>query len=193
MRIIMFLFLVFGLALPAGAKTSADLIVTAARARTQSNVHYDGKYMQLKYPGGDVSADTGVCTDVIIRTYRNALGFDLQKAVHEDMKANFAAYPKIWGLKHTDTNIDPRRVPNLETFLKRKGASLPVTQDKADYLPGDLVTWRLDGKMPHIGIVSDKKNADGIPLIIHNVGMGPQEDELLFLVPTYRHYRYIPD
>ena len=197
MRIFLFLFFVFGLAVPAAvpamAEAPSDLIVTSARARTLSGVVYDGKYVRLTYPGGDVPADTGVCTDVVIRTFRNALGFDFQKAVHEDMKANFSAYPKIWGLKRPDKNIDHRRVPNLETYLKRKGASLPVTQNKADYLPGDLVTWRLDGKMPHIGIVSDKKNRAGVPLIIHNIGMGPQEDELLFLIPIYRHYRYLPD
>lgn len=174
------------------AQTPAQDIVTAARERTTSGVRYDGKYVGLTYPGGDVPAGIGVCTDVIVRTYRNALGYDFQKAVHEDMKANFSAYPKIWGLSRTDRNIDHRRVPNLETFLDRQGARLAVTTKPEDYLPGDLVTWRLAGNLPHIGVVSDKKTAAGTPLIIHNIGSGPKEDALLFTIPTHRHYRFLP-
>ncbi len=193
MRVFLLVLISLLMARPAGAQTTPEeRLVQAARARTLAGVHYDGSYVRIKYPGGDVPADTGVCTDVIIRSYRAAFGYDLQRAVHEDMKAHFSAYPKRWGLKRPDANIDHRRVPNLETFFARQGARLPVTDNPKDYKPGDLVTWRLGGSMPHIGIVSDKKSANGTPLIIHNIGYGPSEDELLFLVPTYRHYRFLP-
>lgn len=172
--------------------SSSGNIVVAARERTQHDVRYDPKYVVLTYPGGDVPADTGVCTDVIIRTYREALGFDFQQAVHEDMKRNFSAYPKSWGLKRADKNIDHRRVPNLETFLKRQGAELPITKNAEDYLPGDIVSWRLGGRLPHIGIISDKKSDWGTPLVIHNIGQGPVEDDLLFNTDINGHYRFLP-
>ena len=173
--------------------THADeALVEAAQDRLKVSVRYNGAYVRLDYPGGDVPPDTGVCTDVIIRSYRAAFGFDFQKAVHEDMRANFSAYPKIWGLKRADKNIDHRRVPNLETYLKREGAELPVSQSAADYKAGDIVTWRLGGRLPHIGIVSDKKSRDGTPLIIHNVGSGPQEEDVLFIYELHRQYRFIP-
>lgn len=178
---------------PSALAESGDMeIVDAARARTLVDVRYDPKYVSLSYPGGDVSPDTGVCTDVIIRTYRNAYQFDFQKAVHEDMRANFSKYPKSWGLKRPDKNIDHRRVPNLETFLKRQGAAVPITKDAADYLPGDIVSWRLGGRLPHIGIVSNKKSEWGTPLIIHNIGQGPVEDDLLFNTDINGHFRFTP-
>ena len=129
---------------------------------------------------------------MIIRSYRAAFGFDFQKAVHEDMKANFSAYPTIWGHKRPDKNIDHRRVPNLETYLKREGMALPVSQSAADYRPGDIVTWRLGGSLPHIGIVSDKRSPEGTPLIIHNVGAGLQEEDVLFVYELHEHFRFIP-
>lgn len=172
--------------------SSQDTLVQAARERTRHTVRYDGKYVRIPYPNGDVAADTGVCTDVIIRSFRKAFGYDFQKHVHEDMKSNFSHYPKIWGLKHTDSNIDHRRVPNLETFLARQGAELPARPIAADYKPGDLVTWRLGGSLPHIGIVSDKTAKDGTPLIIHNMGMGPQEENVLFIYKLHRHFRFLP-
>jgi uncharacterized protein YijF (DUF1287 family) len=172
--------------------TMATAIVLAARNRTFVDIRYDPKYVRLSYPGGDVPADTGVCTDVVIRTYRTAFGFDFQKAIHEDMKINFEAYPKAWGLSRPDKNIDHRRVPNIETFLRRKGASIKITKNADDYQPGDLVTWRLGGRLPHIGIVSDKKSTSGTPLIIHNVGSGPVEDNLLFKAKISGHFRYQP-
>jgi len=191
MRFIVLLLLLLGLA-PIAAASSADAVVRAAQERTRADVRYDPKYVSLTYPGGDVPADTGVCTDVIIRTYRNAFGFDFQRAVHEDMKRKFSAYPKIWGLKRPDKNIDHRRVPNLETYLKRAGAAVPITKNAEDYKPGDIVTWRLGGRLPHIGIVSDKKTMWGTPLIIHNVGAGPVEDDLLFNTDIHGHFRYLP-
>jgi uncharacterized protein len=176
----------------ANASSAPAAIFIAAKERTLADVRYDPSYVRLSYPGGDVSADIGVCTDVIIRTYRNALGFDFQKAVHEDMRANFSAYPKSWGLSRPDSNIDHRRVPNLETYLTRKGAAVPITKDPADYLPGDIVSWRLGGRLPHIGIVSENKSEWGTPLIIHNVGAGPVEDDLLFNTDINGHFRYYP-
>ena len=187
-----FLILLLLLPFDALADSSAEAIVSSARERTYASVRYDPKYVTLKYPGGDVSPDTGVCTDVVIRTYRNAFGFDLQKAVHEDMKTNFTVYPKIWGLKRPDKNIDHRRVPNLEKFFKRQGASVAMTKNAEDYLPGDIVSWRLGGRLAHIGIVSDKKTADGTPLIIHNIGQGPVEDNILWVDKMTGHFRFSP-
>jgi len=169
-----------------------ELLVEAAQERLKVFVRYDGAYVGLDYPNGDVPAGTGVCSDVIIRSYRAAYGFDFQKAVHEDMRENFKAYPKNWGLTRPDKNIDHRRVPNLETYLKRHGKTLPVTKKASDYKAGDIVTWRLGGRLPHIGIVSDNKAKDGTPLIIHNIGMGPKEDNILFDFQINGHYRLIP-
>ena len=176
----------------AGSAYADEALVQAAQDRLKHSVRYNGSYVKLDYPGGDVPANIGVCTDVIIRSYRAAYGFDLQKAVHEDMKANFSAYPKIWGLTRTDRNIDHRRVPNLETYLKRQGASLSLSKKASDYQPGDLVSWRLGGSLPHIGIVSDRKAGNGRPMIIHNVGEGPKEEDVLFLYKMNGHFRFIP-
>lgn len=173
---------------------SIHQLITAAKERTQHHVIYDGAYERIPYPNGDVALSKGVCTDVVIRSYR-ALGIDLQKEVHEDMKANFSRYPskRLWGLSGTDTNIDHRRVPNLATFFTRKGKKLSVTQQAKDYLPGDIVTWTLPGNLPHIGIVSDEKSADGQrPLIIHNIGRGPKSEDMLFDYSISGHYRYMP-
>ena len=176
-----------------GADAGLEAIVSSARERTLAEVRYDPKYVRLSYPGGDVPADTGVCTDVVIRTFRNAFAFDFQKAVHEDMKANFSAYPKSWGLSKPDKNIDHRRVPNLETFLRRQGAAVPITSNSEDYLPGDIVSWRLGGRIAHIGIVSDKKMSDGTPLVIHNIGQGPIEENILWIPEMTGHFRFVPD
>lgn len=169
-----------------------ELLVSAAQDRLKVFVRYDGAYVGLDYPGGDVPGNTGVCTDVIIRSYRAAYGFDFQKAVHEDMKSNFTAYPKIWGLKRPDKNIDHRRVPNLETYLMRRDMALPISKKPSAYTAGDIVTWRLGGSLPHIGIVSDKLSRDGTPLIIHNIGAGPKQDDILFEYPIHGHFRFIP-
>ena len=187
------IFLGFIFSVLAASPVFADqALVEAAQDRLKQRVTYNGAYLKLDYPGGDVPANIGVCTDVLIRSYRAAYGFDFQKAVHEDMKANFSAYPKNWGLKRTDRNIDHRRVPNLETYLTRQGASLGISREPSDFLPGDIVSWRLAGGLPHIGIVSDRKAADGTPLIIHNVGVGPSEDNVLFLYKMNGHFRFIP-
>ena len=179
------------LLLISGPAFADSALVSAAQDRLKHKVTYNGAYMRLDYPGGDVPANIGVCTDVIIRSYRAAYGFDFQKAVHEDMKANFSAYPKNWGLRRPDKNIDHRRVPNLETYLKRQGTSLGISSKAVDFKPGDIVSWRLGGSLPHIGIVSDRKAADGTPLIIHNVGAGPQEENVLFAYKMTGHFRFI--
>lgn len=165
-------------------------LVSAAREQTRSAVVYDGTYTRISYPMGDVPANRGVCTDVVIRAYR-AIGIDLQVLVHEDMRANFGVYPRLWGLSRPDTNIDHRRVPNLQQFLEQANAKVDVGWPGAKYLPGDLVTWMLPGNLPHIGIVSDRVAADsGRPLIIHNIGAGPVEEDMLLAYPITGHYRY---
>jgi len=169
-----------------------DQLAQAAWQRTQANVQYDPAYFSIDYPpNGDVPPNKGVCTDVVIRSYR-AMSIDLQQLVHEDMKANFSLYPKMWGLTSTDKNIDHRRVPNLRTYFKRKGASLNVSDDAEDYKPGDLVTWDLGRGLKHIGVVSDHKNRSGRPLIVHNIGRGPQLEDILFDWKITGHYRFKP-
>ena len=165
-------------------------LVEAAIERTKHEEEYDGSYRILKYPGGDVPDSIGVCTDLIVRAYR-AVGIDLQKEVHEDMSQNFSEYPKGWGLTKPDRNIDHRRVLNLKTFFHRKGKDLPVSNNPKDYFPGDLVTWNLPGNLPHIGIVTDRRSEDGKhPLIAHNIGRGPELEDMLFKFTITGHYRY---
>lgn len=181
----------FAPALLAGAPSFEQRLATAALEQTQQKVRYDGAYVPIPYPGGDVPADTGVCTDVLVRAYRK-LGIDLQKEVHEDMRDHFDAYPNYWGLPKPDTNIDHRRVPNLRVFFKRKGQELPITENAADYKTGDLVTWMLPGNLPHSGIVVDQFSADGQrPLIVHNIGQGPKLEDILFEFRITGHYRYV--
>jgi hypothetical protein len=189
------------LLLPAGDPAAAPLpsaaerLSAAALARTEARVIYDPAYVRLAYPGGDVPADRGVCADVVVRAYR-ALGIDLQQRVHEDMTAAFDAYPKLWGLTRPDSNIDHRRVPNLAAFLRRQGAALRVTDDPADYRPGDVVAWNLRGSsgfLPHIGIVTDRLAPSGRPQVVHNIGAGPQLEDVLFAWPITGHYRWLPE
>ncbi|MBQ2868718.1 MAG: DUF1287 domain-containing protein [Akkermansia sp.] len=179
---------VFLLALLASVAVADFRLPELARRQIGVTVEYDSAYVGLAYPGGDVPEERGVCTDVVIRALR-LLDFDLQKEVHEDMKRNFAAYPKYWGLKRPDKNIDHRRVPNLQTFFKRRGWGLPVSRNAADYKPGDLVTCLVGDSLPHIMIVSDRRNEEGIPLVIHNIGVGTEEEDCLFTFPLTGHYR----
>jgi len=171
-------------------KTFSERLSDAAITLTKDKVTYDSSYFSIKYPNGDVPKDKGVCTDVVIRAYRK-LGIDLQKEVHEDMKQNFSKYPKNWGLKNTDTNIDHRRVPNLQVFFTRFGKSLKVTDAAADYKTGDLVTWMIGERMPHIGIVTNRKTSDGKRnLIVHNVGAGQVLEDCLFKYKITGHYQF---
>ena len=169
--------------------SSGDKLAHDAKKQIGITTSYDPAYRQLDFPRGDISPKTGVCTDVVVRAYR-LQNIDLQQLVNHDMKQNWSAYPKIWGLKSTDKNIDHRRVPNLEVFFARHGQSLSTT-DVESFQAGDLVTWRLpDSNLPHIGIVSDKRAFDGTPLIVHNIGRGTQENNILFEYPIHAHYRY---
>ncbi|HEX6125966.1 MAG TPA: DUF1287 domain-containing protein [Pyrinomonadaceae bacterium] len=166
-------------------------VVESGIEQTRTTRSYTQKYFVIPYPNGDVPAETGSCTDVVIRSFRSA-GVDLQREVHEDMAANFSAYPKKWGLRKPDTNIDHRRVPNLQTFFKRRGKALPVTVNASDYQPGDVVSWDLDGRgMTHIGIVSNLwSEHSGRYLIIHNIGAGTTAEDRLFDWPITGHFRY---
>ncbi|MDQ3801264.1 MAG: DUF1287 domain-containing protein [Acidobacteriota bacterium] len=166
-------------------------MLESAVEQTRVTKNYDGAYVVIPYPMGDVPAETGVCTDVVIRAFRRA-GTDLQREVHEDMRANFAVYPKKWGLPKPDTNIDHRRVPNLQTFFTRRGKALEITRNPADYQPGDVISWDIDGKgMTHIGLVSNLRDERaGRFLIIHNMGWGAKAEDVLFRWQITGHYRY---
>ncbi|UQA51061.1 DUF1287 domain-containing protein [Vibrio sp. ED002] len=179
--------------LPAIAEQPISL-AEAAKERTQYDITYDGSYYQIGYPNGDVASDIGVCTDVIIRSYRK-LGVDLQVLVHEDMRDNFSAYPskRIWGLTRTDRNIDHRRVPNLQMFFQRHGVEIPISNDGHNFKSGDVVTWMLPGNLPHIGIVADDLSTDKRrPLIVHNIGGGVVLEDMLFDYLIIGHYRFEP-
>ncbi len=166
-----------------------EQLAEAAMQRTELEVSYDPSYYAIKFPGGDVPADRGVCTDVVIRSYRK-LGIDLQKLVHLDIKLNFSRYPNLWGLDGPDPNIDHRRVPNLMTYFSRHGQVLSKSIAPADYHPGDLVAWDLGSGIKHIGIVSSENSEQGTPLIVHNIGQGPVAEDILFNYPIIGHYRY---
>lgn len=170
----------------------AEKLVTEARKQIGVTLRYDPAYVSLEYPKGDIPRERGVCTDVVIRALRDALDKDLQELVHRDMKANFSKYPKIWGLKSADKNIDHRRVPNLMTFFKRHHTSIPLPKgnEKSVFLPGDIVTCTVPPNLPHIMIVSDKNNASGRPLIIHNIGAGTLEEDRIEDFPITGHFRW---
>ncbi len=190
MKIFKLILLIFTSTISVGQSNFYDRLADSALTLIKQNVRYDPAYFQIKYPNGDVPAGKGVCTDVIIRTYRK-LGVDLQKLVHEDMKLNFYKYPKIWGLKKTDKNIDHRRVPNLMTFFNKYGITKSVANNASDFLPGDIVCWNLGGSVTHIGIVVKNKSADKKRhLIVHNIGAGQVMEDCLFKFKIIGHYRY---
>lgn len=173
-------------------KPFATKLSNAALAIVDPNVIYDPSYFGIKYPNGDIPKNKGVCTDVIIRAYRK-LGIDLQKEVHEDMKSHFSKYPNLkkWGMTKTDTNIDHRRVPNLEIFFERKGTKLAISKNANDYKTGEIVTWLINNKLPHIGIVTNRKSKDGKRnLIVHNVGNGQVLEDCLFSYTIVGHFKY---
>lgn len=183
----------FGLLAPhqllANPATNALKLVRAARSQIGVTTVYDGRYEKLAYPGGDVPRGYGVCTDVIIRAYRDGLSLDLQQLIHQDMKSNFSAYPKNWGLRTTDRNIDHRRVPNMRTFWKRQNAVKQASTRAEDWRAGDIITSIIGGKLAHCGIVSDRKTGNR-PLVIHNVGSGTREEDRLFAYPITGRYRW---
>ena len=182
--------LLLGVGAMAAAAGNAD-IVTAAQAQVGVTLRYDPAYRTLKYPGGDVPMERGVCTDVIVRALRTARALDLQKLVHEDVAANWDAYPhqRRWNLDKPDPNIDHRRVPNLMTWFRRAGYGLQPARDAAAYLPGDIVAWDLGRGILHIGIVSSRATAGGVPLVVHNIGAGTREEDILFRYTIIGQYR----
>lgn len=184
------LFLAANLCCTVGQTNFCSKLSDAALALTLQRVQYDPAYCRIGYPGDDVPADRGVCTDVVIRAYRK-LGIDLQKEVHVDMATNFDKYPKIWGMKRTDTNIDHRRVPNLMCFFGRHGTAKTKSGSADDYLPGDIVCWELTSAQTHIGIVVDKRSSDGKRfMIVHNIGSGQVLEDCLFDYKIIGHYQY---
>jgi len=176
--------------LPPNASPQLKQFVDAAIEQSKVTTGYDPSYVKLDYPNGDVSSDTGVCSDVVVRAFRKA-GIDLQKEVHEDMTRAWSEYPKKWGARGTDSNIDHRRVLNLMTYFDRQGKSLRVTNDRADYLPGDVVAWDLSDGNEHIGILTNlSSEADQHYLIVHNVGAGARVEDVLLAWKIVGHYRY---
>lgn len=171
------------------AAGKAGRLIAAARAQIGVTVRYDAAYALLAFPGGDVPRERGACTDVVIRAYRDALGLDLQALVNADMRAAFDAYPRTWGLGAPDRNIDHRRVPNLRAWLSRHGAALPIPGDAWGWRPGDIFTSLVDNRGPHIGLVSDRRGANGW-LIVQNIGAGAREDDGLFAWPITGRYRW---
>lgn len=168
----------------------ATQVAQAARKQVGVTVQYDPSYVRMAYPGGDVAADRGVCSDVVVRAYR-AVDVDLQQLLHEDMRGHFAAYPNVWRMAGPDSNIDHRRVANLQRYFERHGKALPVTDRAGDYRPGDIVSWRLPNGLAHIGIVSDRSAGGSMtPLVVHNIGRGAQEEDVLFAWPQTGHYRW---
>jgi uncharacterized protein len=168
----------------------ASIIVEGALKQVGKTTEYDPSYVSIGYPNGDIPLKTGVCSDVVVRSYRHA-GYDLQRLLHEDMRRNFAAYPQRWGASQPDPNIDHRRVPNLAAYFKRQGGSVRVTHVGTDYLPGDVVTWSIDGS-PHTGVVSNKrkKGADHF-FIVNNRGGGTRVEDVLFAWEITGHYRWL--
>lgn len=188
--VLMSLVLAFWLPQAIGQTNFYNRLADSALLLTKQHVQYDPAYFAIDYPNGDIPAGKGVCTDVVIRAYRK-LGIDLQKEIHEDMKANFNSYPKIWGLSKPDKNIDHRRVPNLMTFFSRRGAAKEITSNAIDYRPGDIVCWNLGGSITHIGIVSNQKSRDGHRfMIVHNIGSGQVLEDCLFSYRIIGHYRF---
>ncbi len=167
-------------------------LLRAARAQIGVTTGYDPAYVTLDYPGGDVPRETGVCTDVVIRAYRDAFDVDLQQLVHIDMKANFTSYPRTWGLSRADRNIDHRRVPNLERYFSRQGFKREVPGRWEDWQAGDLVTMRLGGRLPHIAIFSGYDPLTDKALYIHNIGGGTREEEIRTDYDSPMRFRFPP-
>lgn len=176
--------------LPASVSPQVKQVIASAIDQTRLTTGYDPAYVSIAYPGGDVPLETGVCSDVIVRAFRKA-GIDLQREIHEDMKTAWSTYPKKWQAAGPDTSIDHRRVLNLMTYFERQGKALPVTTDRNDYLPGDVVAWDLGGGVDHIGILTNlSSESDGHWLIVHNIGAGARVEDVLLSWRITGHYRF---
>ncbi len=176
--------------LPPNASPQLKQLIAGAVAQAGVTTGYDPSYVKIDYPAGDVGNETGVCSDVVVRAFRKA-GIDLQKEVHEDMARAWSDYPKKWGAGSPDSNIDHRRVLNLMTYFNRQGKSVPISNNRDDYLPGDVVAWDLGGGMDHIGIVSNMwSESEKRCLVVHNIGAGARIEDVLFSWPIKGHYRY---
>jgi uncharacterized protein len=176
--------------LPTNASPQLKQLIEAAIEQSKVTTGYDPSWVRIDYPNGDVASDTGVCSDVIVRAFRKA-GIDLQKEIHEDMTRAWSEYPRKWGTRGTDTSIDHRRVLNLTTWFNRQGKSLPITSDRADYLPGDVVAWELSDGVEHIGILTNlSSEPDKHYLIVHNIGAGARVEDVLLAWEIIGHYRY---
>lgn len=177
---------------PLAPNASPELkqLIAAAVEQSKLTTGYDPSWVKIDYPNGDVPIETGVCSDVVVRAFRKA-GIDLQKDVHEDMTAAWAAYPRKWGANGTDTNIDHRRVLNLTTLFERRGKSVPITTNRDDYLPGDIIAWELSSGVEHIGIMTDLwSEPDRHCLVVHNIGAGARIEDVLLNWKIIGHYRY---
>ena len=172
---------------------TATMLIAAARRQVGVTLHYDPAYTRLAFPNGDVSRIKGVCTDVLIRAYRDAFGIDLQGLVNADMRVAFSAYPRKWGLRRPDRNIDHRRVPNLQTLMTRRGARLSLPASPEGWRPGDIFSSMIGGTLPHIGVVSDRRGGSGNLAVIHNIGGGAREEDALLAHPLTGRYRFMLD
>ena len=176
--------------LPATASPQLKQFIEGAVEQSKVTTGYDPSYVKLDYPNGDVPGDTGVCSDVVVRAFRK-VGIDLQKDLHEDMGRAWSEYPKRWGARTTDSNIDHRRVLNLATYFTRQGKTVPVSDNRADYLPGDVVAWQLSDGVEHIGILTNlASESDKHYLVVHNIGSGARIEDMLLAWKIIGHYRY---
>lgn len=176
--------------LPPNASPQLQLFIDGAVAQSKVTTGYDPSYVRIDYPNGDVASETGVCSDVVVRAFRK-VGIDLQKEVHEDMKLAWTEYPRKWGARGTDTNIDHRRVLNLTTYFDRQNKSLPISNNRADYLPGDIVAWELSDGVEHIGVMTNLwSEPDKHCLVVHNIGAGARVEDVLLAWKIIGHYRY---
>lgn len=176
--------------LPAASSPQLKQFIDGAVEQSKVTTGYDPSYVKIDYPNGDLPSDTGVCSDVVVRAFRKA-GIDLQKEVHEDMKLAWAEYPRKWGARGTDTNIDHRRVLNLTTYFDRQNKTLPISNNRTDYLPGDVVAWELSDGVEHIGILTNLwSEPDKHCLVVHNIGAGARVEDVLFAWKIIGHYRY---
>jgi uncharacterized protein YijF (DUF1287 family) len=176
--------------LPAKASPQLKQLIEAAAEQSKVTTGYDPSWVKIDYPGGDVPANSGVCSDVVVRAFRKT-GIDLQKEVHEDMTRAWSEYPRRWGANRTDTSIDHRRVLNLMSYFDRQNKSLPITNDRADYLPGDVIAWQLSDGVEHIGILTNyRTQPEQHYLVVHNIGAGARIEDVLLAWKIIGHYRY---